>query len=229
MSINKNDWRCELKFILIGHSSESVISFIKTHPAIFSEIYHGRHVNNIYCDTLNFQTFADNIMGIADRLKVRIRWYGETFTLIDKPTLEFKIKSGLVGRKEYFKINPLSIDKETTANYIAQAIKNTKVTSAAKKVLLVTKPVLINNYFRRYFISSCKNFRITFDTNLMFYSFLGKRRIAVPANQNILEIKFDKSNLINSSNVTDYFPFRLNKSSKYVTGINLLTAMPINY
>ena len=229
MNINKNNWRCELKFIIIGQSSESVFSLIKTHPAMFSEIYHERKINNIYCDTLNFHTFSDNVMGIADRLKVRIRWYGETFSSIEKPILEFKIKSGLAGRKEYFRMKPLSIDKETTANYISQEINNTKVTSAAKKVLLVTKPVLINNYFRRYFISSCKNFRITFDTNLMFYSFLGRRRSAVPANQNILEIKFNKSNLINSNNVTNHFPFRVNKSSKYITGLNLLPGMPVIY
>lgn len=229
MNINKHNWRCELKFIISGHSSESVFSFIKTHPAIFSEIYPKRKINNIYCDTFDFHNFSDNVIGNSDRLKVRIRWYGETFSLIEKPVLEFKIKNGSVGRKEYFNMKPLSIDKKTTANDISQAIKNIKVTSKAKKILLVTKPVLINNYIRRYFISSCKNFRITFDTNLIFYSFLGERRHAVAGNQNILEIKFNKNNLINSRNITSYFPFRLSKSSKYLTGVNLLTGMPMIY
>ncbi len=36
MNINTDDWRCELKFVVAGYSSESVYSFIKTHPAIFS-------------------------------------------------------------------------------------------------------------------------------------------------------------------------------------------------
>ena len=229
MNINTDDWRCELKFVVAGYSSESVYSFIKTHPAIFSEIYHERKINNIYCDTSNFQAFSDNVMGISDRLKVRIRWYGETFSSIEKPTLEFKIKSGLLSRKEYFKMNPLTINKEITANDISQAINNTKVSASAKKVLLVTKPVLINSYSRRYFRSSCKDFRITFDTNLRFYNFLGRKKNAVFANQNILEIKFNKSNIINSNNITNYFPFRLNKSSKYLTGLNLLAGMPIIY
>ena len=229
MNINTDDWRCELKFVVVGYSSESVFSFIKTHPAIFSEIYHERKINNIYCDTLNFQAFSDNVMGISDRLKIRMRWYGETFSSIAKPTLEFKIKSGLLSRKEYFKMDPLTINKETTANNISQAINNTKVSASAKKVLLVTKPVLINSYLRRYFRSSCKGFRITFDTNLRFYNFLGNMKNAVLANQNILEIKFNKRNLINSNNITNYFPFRLNKSSKYLTGLNLLAGMPIIY
>lgn len=63
----------------------------------------------------------------------------------------------------------------------------------------------------------------------MFYSFLGKKLNAVSANQNILEIKFNKNNLIKSRNITSYFPFRLSKSSKYLTGINLLSSMPEIY
>ena len=120
MNIDKNNWRCELKFIIIRHSSESVFSLIKTHPAMFSEIYQERKINNIYCDTLNFHTFSDNVVGIADRLKVRIRWYGETFSSIAKPTLEFKIKSGLLSRKEYFKINPLTINKERVDSLLSK-------------------------------------------------------------------------------------------------------------
>lgn len=133
MNLDKHNWRCELKFIVTNHSSQSIFSYIKSHPAIFSEIYYKRQVNNIYCDTLNFHNFSDNVIGNSDRLKVRIRWYGETFCLVEEPILEFKIKSGSVGRKEYFKMRPLSISKKTTANNLYQEINNIKVTSAAKK------------------------------------------------------------------------------------------------
>ena len=104
-----------------------------------------------------------------------------------------------------------------------------KTSVFAKQKLLLTKPVLINNYLRRYFISSCKKFKFTFDKNLNFYSFLGKKRRLIKTKQNILEIKYDKNEMINSGKITNYFPFRLSKSSKYVTGINLLTGLPNIY
>ena len=224
-----NTWRRELKFIVSEYSEDSIISLIKSHPIILSEIYKERKINNIYFDTINFKNFSDNVIGLSNRLKIRIRWYGETFTTIKNPILEFKIKNGLVGQKEYFQLEQFNINEGITSKEIYNELMKNKTSVFAKQKLLLTKPVLINNYLRRYFISSCKKFRVTFDTNLNFYSFLGKKRRLIKTKQNILEIKYDKNEMLNSGKITNYFPFRLSKSSKYVTGINILTGLPNIY
>ena len=54
-------------------------------------------------------------------------------------------------------------------------------------------------------------------------------RRLIKTKQNILEIKYNKNEMLNSGKITNYFPFRLSKSSKYVTGINLLTGLPNIY
>ena len=224
-----NTWRRELKFIVSEYSEDSIISLIKSHPIILSEIYKERKINNIYFDTIDFKNFSDNVIGLSNRLKIRIRWYGETFTTIKNPILEFKIKNGLVGQKEYFELEQFNTNEYITSKEIYNELMKNKTSVFAKQKLLLTKPVLINNYLRRYFISSCKKFRVTFDKNLNFYSFLGKKRRLIKTKQNILEIKYDKNEMINSGKITNYFPFRLSKSSKYVTGINLLTGLPNIY
>ena len=229
MTKDNDAWRRELKFIVSEYSEDSIISLIKSNPIIFSEIYKERKINNIYFDTIDFKNFSDNVIGLSKRLKIRIRWYGETFTTINNPILEFKIKNGLVGQKEYFQLKQFNINEHTNSNEIYNDLIKNKTSVFAKQKLLLTKPVLINNYVRRYFISSCKKFRITFDKNLNFYSFLGKKRRLIKTKQHILEIKYDKNEMLNSGKITNYLPFRLSKSSKYVNGISLLTGLPNIY
>jgi len=222
-------WRYELKYIVTDYSNLEIISMIKRHPVIFSEIFHERRVNNIYFDTPNFSSFSDNVVGISERLKTRIRWYGQQFGTIHRPILELKIKKAMVGKKESNLLNDFSINEKTSSNDIIKMIKHNNMSPLSKKAFLLTKPVLMNSYIRRYFISSCKRFRITYDTKLTFYSFTGKKRIPVNTAQSILEVKFSSNDIIYANDIMSYFPFRLNKSSKYVTGINHLVMMPNIY
>ena len=50
--------RFERKFVIPRISKFQVEKFIKTHPGVFSEIFHERQVNNIYFDTPNLDFFA---------------------------------------------------------------------------------------------------------------------------------------------------------------------------
>ena len=65
-----NTWRRELKFIVSEYSEDSIISLIKSHPIILSEIYKERKINNIYFDTIDFKNFSDNVIGLSNRLKL---------------------------------------------------------------------------------------------------------------------------------------------------------------
>ena len=41
----------------------------------FSEIYKKRRVMSLYFDTQNFKFFRENIEGVGNRIKPRLRWY----------------------------------------------------------------------------------------------------------------------------------------------------------
>ena len=49
-------------------------------------------MNNIYFDSLDKDNYQNNIDGIGDRHKVRIRWYNNFFGYVKEPKLEIKSK-----------------------------------------------------------------------------------------------------------------------------------------
>lgn len=58
--------------------------------------YNDRLVNSIYYDSENFDTAKDNLAGISNRHKYRIRWYNE---YQNKFNYEIKIKKNNLGKK----------------------------------------------------------------------------------------------------------------------------------
>ena len=106
-------YRFERKFFITGLTKYEIESVVKLHPAIFSEIFHKRHINNIYFDTFSLKNLHDNVEGASDRIKVRIRWYGELYGYIEKPVLEIKIKNGLLGKKISVPVEPFTLNENT--------------------------------------------------------------------------------------------------------------------
>ena len=43
----------------------------------FKEQYQNRKVNSIYFDDLNYSSIKQNLDGVSDKKKYRIRWYGD--------------------------------------------------------------------------------------------------------------------------------------------------------
>ena len=88
----KQEWRYERKFVSDNLCYEQVEDAILENNFLFSEIYHKRQINNIYFDDIQFNAYHQNIEGLSQRKKYRLRWYGETFGEVKKPILEAKIK-----------------------------------------------------------------------------------------------------------------------------------------
>jgi hypothetical protein len=223
---NLDKFRFERKFFIFELSVGEVESIIRLHPAIFSEIYHPRYINNIYLDSFGNKSYFDNVDGHNDRAKFRIRWYGKIFGNIKKPVLEKKVKKGLLGSKSLFLMNPISVDENLTIDTIKNTLRDSKIPDDLKFEVICLKPVMLNHYRRKYFQSADGNYRITMDSGLLFYrincynnSFQHKigNNLAV-----ILELKYDSDNDNSADSITNHFPFRMTKSSKYVEGIEKL-------
>jgi SPX domain protein involved in polyphosphate accumulation len=215
--------RYERKFLITDHSYLDVEQILKFHPACFTEIFHQRIVNNIYFDTLGFENFYDNVEGSAERLKVRIRWYGGLFGEIQKPVLEYKIKKGLLGKKESHTLQPFLLDTNFDQSQIVKALHSNSVPQNVKDEVLSLKPSLLNSYIRRYYLSADKNFRITIDHHLKYYrisynnnTFTNK---SIDHNATVLELKYDSSLETEAKEVGNMFPFAMTKSSKYLQGL----------
>ena len=226
--MDNNSYRYERKFFVQDLDKFEIESIIRSHPGNFHEIFHERRIVNIYFDTHDLRNYFDNVDGNVDRKKIRIRWYGKLFGYIDKPKLELKIKKGLLGRKEIYGLCPFRLDLNFNIEKTTSIIKNTDIPESINEMFKSLNPVLLNSYSRKYYQSSDKRYRLTIDTDQVFYkigilynTFLCKAYDNINV---ILELKYNKDDDCGAEYISNHFPFRLTKSSKYVTGIDKLYA-----
>ena len=222
---NQEKSRFERKFVVSDMHYPAVEQAIRLHPAVFSEIFHQRFINNIYLDSNDLDFYYDNVSGKGSRKKVRIRWYGQMLEIINQPVLEFKIREGFVGNKLSFPLKPFALNNNFDFSTLQQIFEESKLPTWALETLRMLKPSLLNRYSRRYFLSFDKKFRLTIDADLSYYGiepfdndFLKKHS----NNDIIVEIKYDFQNDPEAAFVTNRLPFRLTKSSKYVNGMEFL-------
>ena len=212
--------RYERKFFLTELNDKQLETVIKLHPAIFSEIYHERQVNSLYFDNHSLDFYQHNVQGSQERLKIRLRWYDDLENALD-PNLEFKIKVGLLGSKETIACQNFSSagDLPTIHDLL---IGENNFASLTKHKLKNLQPVLLISYFRRYFQSADKKYRLTIDRDLRFYQ-INNNQISwntkLQINATILELKYDQQNDAEADKISSFFPFRMTKSSKYVLGM----------
>ncbi len=217
------DYRFERKFFVSDLTKREILDLIRLHPAMFSEIYHERFVNNIYFDTHAYDNYFAAVDGIGHREKCRIRWYGDLLGRLEKPILELKIKDGTVGRKENYPLAPFSLDEDYSFNTTVEVFKNSDLPAKLKVELIALQPTLLNRYRRRYFQSANRRYRITVDSDLEFYRLKPHGNVFLDKwvdRQNVIvELKYANAKDSNADLISRHFPFRVTKSSKYCSGI----------
>ncbi len=221
----KPNYRFERKFTVENVEQLALIQNIKRHPTFFQPIFHQRQINNIYLDTSCLAFYHANVKGISVRKKVRIRWYGSTFGKISLPKLEYKLKDNLIGDKWTFELPNFELHKRgVEMRQIQTLLQTAHLPQPIQVDIKNLRPTLLNSYLRSYFLSACKRYRLTFDTQLQYYpikgnwcSFMNKYE---ETNRFIIELKYDPKHDAKVSTISSKFPYRLDKSSKYVSGIN---------
>lgn len=207
--------RYERKYKIDNVSLAVVEQSLLLHPAGFRKIYPDRQVNNIYFDTLGLQTFHENVDGIAQRKKYRVRWYADDPFQIKKPIFEIKIKNNQVGTKKSTVFDEFSLDQ---LDDVTHQVKKQDI-DFAKLV-----PVLQNSYQRSYYGTSDGQYRITIDRNLCYFSYLMSSKFDRYTTRDagiVMEVKYDQTVDNSTNRIMPFIPYRLTKSSKYVTGVLL--------
>ncbi len=207
----EKDWRYEVKYIATPDQWFQIRELLTTHPAGFKTAFPDRIINNIYYDTPDFSTCRDNLSGVSQRKKFRLRWYGSP-DIIKDAIFEIKIKNNALGRKESFKVdNPDHLS-------MIDSLKNFNLSGSPH-----LSPVLQNQYLRSYFINMEGNFRLTVDRKIKYQKAidwkLSNKSHAYEDDRIIIELKFEAADISRQTEITKYIPFRNSKHSKYVTGI----------
>ena len=219
--------RYERKFLTEKLSFGEVKHIILHNPAIFSETYYRRQINNIYLDSQGLSNYHENMSGNAQRMKIRIRWYGKLFGKIESPKLELKIKNGELGKKLTFKLKPFHLNKTFSFKALfKETFGKSNLPPKILELLKQSKLALLSSYERSYFISSNKKFRITVDNNLTTYHINNSENRFIEKHENkhliILELKYLFIHDIEASEITAHIPLRLTACSKYIKGMDLL-------
>ena len=216
-----SNYRYERKFFITNLSLSEVEVLVKVHPYQFFEIYHQRFINNIYYDSPTLECLEDNISGVNNRMKVRIRWYGDLFGNIEKSKLELKIRTGFLGKKHSTMVEPFQLCIGDSVNSLSPDIKYYGKNMSID--LSSFRPTLLNRYSRKYYLSQDKSFRITIDSNQIF-SVLRNNVFSnnlKDSHSVIVELKYDEVMDDLAREISTLFPFRLSKSSKYVRGLTM--------
>ena len=217
--------RYERKFIFDQSQYGEVYTRLMTSSFFFTEIFHKRTVNNIYLDSAIYSHYYDNLLGISDRMKHRIRWYGDGID-IKKPVLEYKCKLGELGYKRFMGLPPFVLDDTFDYDsYLSDVLDNIDSDDDAAVIMYhdiaMEMPALLNSYVRQYFLSADGKYRITIDYDLKYNS-IGKKYNDVfrfHDDNIVLELKYDQNNAGAAEKIIQELGLRMSKNSKYVTGV----------
>ena len=220
MTIDK--FRYETKMVFPALRLDEVRAWVYAHMDAFRVAYPPRQVNNIYFDTIDRELMMDHIDGVADRAKVRFRWYGETW-LAQNGQIEIKMKQARLG---YKKIQPILAEiniAEFTWREIMQTLQENSADDF-KSLLDHLIPMLINQYRREYYESMDGQIRVTLDYEMRAF----EQSFGLSPNFNfeqplrndvIIEMKAMKNNHARIANALAEFPLYCTQNSKYLNGM----------
>jgi|TARA_B110000967_G_C18891501_1_gene567693 hypothetical protein len=213
-------YRYEIK-IPIPESKSEVIDYYLLQLKKLRIHNNDREINNIYFDTLNYDSAKDNLDGISFRTKYRIRWYKEN-EKFSNCNIELKIKNGRLNKKLVFptKIKYTNITNINFFDIIKDDLINKRIHD---KNLLVQKffPILQNQYQRNYFIYD-NEIRLTYDRSVKYKNLKTQSIYNWNIDTfNVLEIKFDESKLSKARELISKLYFVPKRHSKYLRGLSL--------
>ena len=207
--------RFERKWILKDGDHLKLINSLLRSNFFFRSQYSKRKVNSIYFDDSKLKSIRENLDGVSNKKKTRLRWYGN-HRYLTNPILEIKSKRGYETKKESFKINKLDkmIYLEPKSLEIITDEVN-KVTNSKNKL----HAILTTHYERQYFISNQNKIRATVDYNLesVFLKNLSELQLIKKYfPECILELKYStKIDRLVRQKLNE-MTLRLSKNSKFV-------------
>ena len=223
MIVIKQGERCEVKFASYHVNYPVIISWLKSNNFNFKKEYNDRVVNNLYFDTNNLDAYKDNIYGHSSRIKTRFRWFGN-FNENNFGNLELKFKRNIYGWKEKYKVEKLNLENNQNLSSIKTTISRNLPFRIKIFFLKNSIPQIVNQYERKYFISSDKKYRVTIDKNMKIFNqrntnLLNLKKEAIVQNYIILEVKFERSSYNEMQTLLHSIPIRASRNSKYINSI----------
>ena len=211
--------RREIKIPIHKNNYFNFKSWIDLTKNCYNE-YGDRNVNSIYFDTENFQSAQDNLAGISDRKKYRVRWYNDD---VKNLIHEIKIKKNNLGKKISLKSKSDLKDIKRFFSHTNNLFKNKNARNFIENInYFDLKPVMKISYERSYYVFK-NQIRITFDRNLKYHLYSNDRikNEKFLDNMCVIEFKFDEKDNILAQEILQNSNFVPKRFSKYLRSLYL--------
>jgi SPX domain protein involved in polyphosphate accumulation len=203
--------RYERKYRIENQHYLQVLQEVMGIKGAFFSSYPDRWVNSIYLDNMNYGALRENLSGVSNRSKYRMRWYGENFQIILDPILEEKVKSNLLGFKKLKKLDSTTLSAKNLRQKFDIGLLQD----------LGLEPVVMIRYLRTYLESFDQRVRITIDRDLQYRGVNNYEIEPFPDLEEaiILEIKYKQDIEDEIQDILQSVKYRLTKNSKFVSGM----------
>lgn len=217
-----SEYRFERKWIYNKGDNLNLVNKLIRSDFFFNFTFTKRKVNSIYFDDLNNTSILENLYGLENKKKIRIRWYGDS-KIINNPRLEIKKKKGFITEKKVYylpEIKYLYFPNEYSINKIRLIVEK----KLFKKKLIDKQlhPVLSTHYEREYLISNNNLVRATIDNNISSISLKDESKSNLNKNffnTTILEMKYPIKLDYYVRDKLKNMTLRLTKNSKFINSV----------
>jgi len=211
----ENIHRYERKWVYRNKDYLQLINSLLRSNFFFRYQFQNRKVNSIYFDDNKFSSIIENLDGINNKKKIRVRWYGLTNVIVN-PVIEIKTKRGFQNEKKIISLKSFKNNNSLDYKFLKNLTQKVNEVIKSKKFYF---PILSTHYNREYFISNNFNIRATVDHDLESVFIKNESEFSMKKkflSECILELKYsthlDEIVRLNLKQMT----LRLSKNSKYI-------------
>lgn len=218
--------RREYKHLLPSLEGSRAVSWVTTRVRGLREEYPPRQVSSLYFDSANYSCYCQSNAGASERVKLRLRWYGDL--VAESPlTLEFKHRANHLGWKTQ---HPFTLPDLRERNLRALGLRLEEGLGADARALMaqLRVPVLVTSYHRHYFVTTDGGIRVTVDSALRYIDqrlrpVLNLSRDAIQCDFAVVECKVEPRGESHASRLLGALPLRQTRFSKYCHALHSLT------
>ena len=159
--------RHELKLACDAEAYPELRMALRLDRAGIRTLHPPRRVQSLYLDTTFARALEDNLAGLSEREKVRLRWYGEDSGSV-QAVLEQKRRENALGWKESTPVpGALALAGRERRAFVADLAR--RLDPSWRALLAGLEPAQWVRYRREYFTSADRRVRLTLDRELEFF------------------------------------------------------------
>ena len=236
MSATKNtaaEPRYELKMSCEERAYPLVLAQLRLHHAGIRTLYPSRLVQSVYLDTHDSRALSDNLAGISERHKLRLRWYGPDTRQVHG-TLERKNRENMLGTKDTLELaEPIDVEGTTRLDF-ARRLRQLATPEWRRLLEGDMEPALWVAYDRDYLTTADHVVRVTVDRSLRFADQRYRVRLSpdrpTPTPRLlVVEFKAPLSARERLEELVQEMPMRVDRCSKFVLGTSPLHGPPSSW